>query len=82
VNRGVRAIGQDGPVIPVGDLMRELILAVGAAMVVGSIAVVVRERRRRPSDTGPEPSRVVVVLNLVLGVVLTVWGLGSIIAAR
>jgi hypothetical protein len=69
-------------VIPVGDLMRELILAVGAAMVVGSIAVVVRERRRSPSDTGPKPSRAVVVLNLVLGVVLTVWGVGSIIAAR
>jgi hypothetical protein len=69
-------------VIPVGDLMRELILALGAAMVVGSAAVVVRERRRKPSDTGPTPSRAVVLLNLVLGVVLTVWGLGSIIAAR
>jgi hypothetical protein len=69
-------------VIPVGDLMRELILALGGAMVVGSIAVVVRERRRNPGDTGPKPSRAVVGLNLVLGVVLTVWGLGSIIAAR
>ena len=62
--------------------MRELILALGGAMVVGSIAVVVREWRRKPGDTGPKPSRVVVGLNLVLGVVLTIWGLGSIIAAR
>jgi len=62
--------------------MRELVLAIGGAMVVGSIAVVVRERRRAPTDTGPTPSRAVVALNLVLGLVLTVWGLGSIIAAR
>ena len=77
-------IGQDGRMgfIPVGDLMRELVLALGAAMVVGSVAVVVRERRRTPTDTGPKPSRTVVTLNLVLGLVLTVWGLGSIIAAR
>lgn len=68
--------------IPVGDLMRELILALGGAMVVGSLAVVVRERRRAPGDTGPKASRAVVGLNLVLGLVLTVWGLGSIIAAR
>ena len=68
--------------IPVGDLMRELILALGAAMVVGSAAVVVRERRRKPADTGPKPSKAIVTLNLVVGLVLTVWGLGSIIAAR
>jgi hypothetical protein len=68
--------------IPVGDLMRELVLALGAAMVVGSVAVVVRERRRTSTDTGPKASRTVVALNLVLGLVLTVWGLGSIIAAR
>lgn len=68
--------------IPVGDLMRELILALGAAMVVGSAAVVVRERRRKAADTGPRPSMKVVALNMVLGLVLTIWGLGSIIAAR
>jgi hypothetical protein len=68
--------------IPVGDLMRELVLALGAAMLVGSLAVVVRERRRAPDDDGQRPSMKVVALNLVLGLVLTVWGLGSIIAAR
>lgn len=67
--------------IPVGDVMRELILALGAAMVVGSLAVVVRERRRTASDERPKPSMKVVGLNLVLGAVLTVWGLGSILAA-
>ena len=68
--------------IPVGDLMREIVLALGAAMVVGSGAVVVRERTRAADDKGPRPSMKVVTLNLVLGLVLTVWGLGSIIAAR
>jgi hypothetical protein len=67
--------------IPVGDLMRELILALGAAMLVGSVAVVVRERRRTPEDERPKPSMKVVGLNLVLGAVLTVWGVGSILAA-
>jgi hypothetical protein len=68
--------------IPVGDLMRELVLALGGAMLVGSVAVVVRERRRTPSDKGPRPSMKIVALNLVLGLILTAWGLGSIIAAR
>lgn len=68
--------------IPVGDLMRELVLALGAAMVIGSAAVVVRERRRQPDDVGPKPSMKVVTLNIAVGLILTVWGIGSIIAAR
>ena len=66
--------------VPVGDLMRELVLALGAAMVVGSVAVIVRERTR-PED-GRKPNMRIVALNLVLGSVLTVWGVGSILAAR
>ena len=61
--------------IPVGDLMRELVLALGAAMVVGSLAVVVRERRRQEGDMRPKPNMTVVVMNLVLGLVLAVWGI-------
>jgi hypothetical protein len=68
--------------IPVGDLMRELVLALGAAMLLGSLAVVVRERRRDEEDVGPRPNMKVVALNVAVGVVLTVWGLGSIIAAH
>jgi hypothetical protein len=67
--------------IPVGDLMRELVLALGAAMVVGSLAVLVRERRRGPDDDGPKANKKVVALNLVLGTVLTIWGLASITVA-
>jgi hypothetical protein len=67
--------------VPVGDLMRELILALGAALVVGNLAVVVRERRRKPEDLRPKPNMKIVALNLVVGTVLAIWGLGSLIAA-
>lgn len=68
--------------VPVGDLMRELILALGAALVVGNVAVLVRERRRSPEDLRPRPNMKIVVLNLVVGGVMAIWGLGSLIAAR
>ena len=67
--------------IPVGDLMRELVLALGAALLVGNIAVLIRERRRGPGDERPKPNMRIVLLNLVLGTLLAVWGLGSLIAA-
>ena len=67
--------------VPVGDLMRQLVLAMGAAMVVGSIAVFVRERRRKAEDVRPKPNWRVVGLNLVIGLVLTLWGVSSIWAA-
>lgn len=62
--------------------MRELVLALGGAMVVGSIAVIFKERRRGPKDKTPRANMKVVALNLVLGTIMTLWGLGSIIAAR
>jgi hypothetical protein len=62
--------------------MRELVLALGSAMIVGSLAVVFRERRRKPADKGRKPSMRVVMLNLVIGAVLTLWGVSSILAAR
>jgi hypothetical protein len=78
-------IGEDEVMgfVPVDELVRQLVLALGAAMVVGSIAVLVRERRRRarPQD-GPKPNMKVVALNLGLGAVLTIWGVASIVAAR
>ncbi|MEX0874964.1 MAG: hypothetical protein WD646_06750 [Actinomycetota bacterium] len=67
--------------IPVGDLMRELVLALGAALLVGNLAVLVRERRRAPGDVRPRPNMKIVALNLVLGIVLAAWGLASLLAA-
>jgi hypothetical protein len=67
--------------IPVGDLMRELVVALGAALLIGNLAVVVRERRRRPDDARPKPNMKIIALNIVLGVVLTAWGLGSLLTA-
>ena len=71
-----------GAMIPAGDIMRELILALGAAMLAGSAAVVVRERSRKPGDTRARPNMRFVILNMLLGAVMAAWGLASIIAAR
>ena len=61
--------------------MRELVLALGAALVVGNVAVLIRERRRKPGEKRPKPNMRIVALNLVLGTLMAVWGAGSLIAA-
>lgn len=68
--------------MPVNDLMRQLVLALGGALLVGNLAVVVRERRRPPDDDGPRPNMKMVALNVLIGAVMAVWGLGSLLAAR
>jgi hypothetical protein len=68
--------------LPAGEIMRELVLALGAALVVGSVAVIVRERTRKPGDTRPKPNMKYVALNILLGVVMAAWGISSILAAR
>lgn len=68
--------------IPGGQIMRELVLALGAALMVGNGAVVVRERRRRRGDETPKPNMRFVALNIALGVVMAVWGLASLVASR
>lgn len=68
--------------IPGGQIMRELVLALGAALMVGNGAVVVRERRRRRGDEAPKPNMRFVALNIALGVVMAVWGLASLVASR
>jgi hypothetical protein len=67
--------------IPVGDLMRELVLALGAALLVGNLAVVVRERVRKRSADDSKPNMKIVALNLLVGFVLTLWGVSSLLAA-
>jgi hypothetical protein len=69
-------------IVPVAPLLRELILAAGAALAVGNIAVIVRERRRDESDTRPRPNFKIVTLNIVVGAVLALWGFASILASR
>lgn len=61
--------------------MRELVLALGAALLVGNLAVVVRERVRKPSVGDSKPNMKFVALNLVVGFALTLWGLSSLLAA-
>ena len=68
--------------IPAGEIMREIVLALGAAMLIGSAAVVVRERSRKPGEHRPKPNMKFVVLNILLGAVMAAWGIASILAAR
>ena len=68
--------------IPVGDTLRQLVLALGAALLVGNLAVVVREKRRKPEDTRPKPNWTIVGVNIVVGFVLALWGLSSLLVAR
>jgi hypothetical protein len=68
-------------IIPVGDLLRQLVLALGAALFVGNLAVIVRERRRPADDPGPRPNMKLVALNTLIGAVLAVWGLSSLLVS-
>lgn len=69
-------------IIPVGDLLRQLILAVGAALALANLAVVVRERRRDDDDPRPKPNMRIVYVNLAIGSLIAFVGLASILAAR
>lgn len=66
--------------IPVGELMRELVVALGAALLVGNGAVVVRERLRR-GEGHARPNMKIVAINILLGAVMTVWGVASLLSA-
>ncbi len=68
-------------IIPVGEVMRQLIVALGAALVVGNVAVIIRERRRRPDDERPRPNRLLIGVNIAIGLVLATWGVASLVAA-
>lgn len=67
--------------IPVGDTMRQLVIALGAALLLGNLAVVVRERFFRKDTGGPKPNWKMVALNIAIGAILALWGLASLLAA-
>ncbi|HVE90888.1 MAG TPA: hypothetical protein VNE62_01105 [Actinomycetota bacterium] len=71
-----------GSPLPLGDLLRQLVLALGAALALANIAVLLRERRRTPEDPRPRPNKRTVFVNIVIGLVLSLWGLASIVLAR
>lgn len=68
-----------GEIIPLGQLLRELILAIGAALVVGNVLVIFKHRRNRQDAARRSPNFKVVTLNIVIGVLLALWGLSSIL---
>lgn len=68
--------------MPLGQLLRELILAIGAALVVGNVLVLIKHRRNRTNSERARPNFKVVWVNIAIGLLLAVWGLSSILAAK
>jgi hypothetical protein len=61
--------------------MRQLVLAFGAAMLLGNLAVIVRERFRRDDTDRPKPNKLVVSGGIVVGALMTLWGAASLLVA-
>ena len=60
--------------IPLPQILAELIMALGGALLVGSIVALVRSRTE---PGAPVHARGRVVLNAFIGLVVFVWGLAS-----
>lgn len=70
-----------GGILPLGQILRELILAVGAALLVANVLVLIKDRKNRSDPKRPRPNFKVVWANIAIGLLLAVWGLSSILAA-
>ncbi len=63
------------------DLLAQLILAVGAAMVLGNVIALVQHRRgRRPAEAAGEFRAGRAWWLLSVGLLITLWGVASLIA--
>lgn len=72
------------------QMLRELLVAVGAALFVGNLLALVRRKRPAGAGTGrggrgrpddlPQAPVARTVVYLVVGLVVMVWGIGSIVA--
>lgn len=66
--------------IPLPLLLVQLMLAVGGALFVGNLAVVLRHRFARDQDAlPPRPPTRRLVFNLVLGGAVTLWAAGTLV---
>lgn len=64
------------------QVLRELLVAVGGALFVGNLLALVRRRREAPA-AGADLAEAPIgrtVLYLVIGLVVMVWGIGSLVA--
>lgn len=66
--------------IPFPLLLVQLILALGAALFVGNLAVVLRHRfARDPESLPPRPSTRRLAFNLLVGGIVAVWAAATLI---
>ena len=68
------------------EVLRELLVAIGAAMVVGNLMALIRRRapasvtRSEDGEASPQAPLARTIAFLVVGFVIAVWGLASLLA--
>ncbi|HEY3211092.1 MAG TPA: hypothetical protein VGL18_15145 [Actinomycetota bacterium] len=71
--------------IPLGELAAELVLAVGGALFVANLWVLLRPVVQRPKKGKPvprPPSITRVYVNLVIGAAASVWAIATLVTRR
>ena len=69
------------------EVLRELLVAIGAAMVVGNLLALLRRRapasttQSEDGDVPPQAPLARTVVFLVMGLVIALWGLASLLAS-
>jgi hypothetical protein len=69
--------------IPMNELLPELLLALGGAYLLGNLAALVRSRRARRGDrdAGPAAPRGRVLANIAIGLVVSLAALAALLRA-
>lgn len=69
--------------IPLDELAAELVLAVGGALFVANLFVLLRPILQRPADGKPMPrpqSMTRVYVSLVIGAVMSIWAIATLVS--
>ena len=67
-------------IVPSG-VLRQLVVAFGAALLISSAAVIVREVARRKDPQRQRPNWIVVGVNVACGIAMLIWGIASLVVA-
>lgn len=67
--------------IPLPQILAELVMALGAALLLANVYALVRPKLRPDSDAPRVQARGRVVVNMLIGLVVMVWGFASFVTA-
>ena len=69
--------------MPFGQLVVQLVMALGAALLGANLFIVARHRfAKDPSSLPPRPPTRRLVINMAIGTVVTVWALATLLTVR